>query len=106
MDERYRQSLLSIIDNIPSEDPVVDYLSDFVASYNGTNISDFNTFVVGVIRYILENSEIEVKARTFDKLVKLEEDSNEEIEAITEELELLSNPEDPIIPPSSFSTKE
>lgn len=102
MEKNVIEKFLNIIDNLHSEDPLVDYLADFVASYDGTNTEEFKMLVLGTVRYILQTSELEVKARAFDKLISLEEKGDKQLDVISEEMGVLLNPVEPANPPKDF----
>ncbi|OGC68567.1 hypothetical protein A2415_05500 [candidate division WWE3 bacterium RIFOXYC1_FULL_39_7] len=63
-----KDKLISLIESLNYDSPVIDEIKVFINSYNGTNINDLNMLVFAIVTFIMGVQEMEVRAEGFDSM--------------------------------------
>lgn len=82
-----KQNYLKIISTLSVDKSLTLRLKKFVETYNGTNVKEFQSLMLYLLRVLIHQETLIMKAEGFDKIAKIKRAVDSEIADISELLE-------------------
>ncbi len=95
IDTETKNEYFEILDNLECDRQVVDFLKEFLETYDGTNEKELHGFMFAFITYMLKMGDIVIKAEGYDKLKDSNALTNMQKDVIKAKFEDLTNGELP-----------
>lgn len=84
MDEELKQNYNKIFNDIEMDAAMKDALISFVNTYEGKNEKETHELLVNIIKQLVDSEAMKIKADGYDKLVKLNDDYEGQLNDIIE----------------------
>lgn len=100
LEQKEKENYIKLIDSLEYDKEYSDILKDFVNTYDGSNIKQLRTVMLGLIILMMSYQEIKIKADGFDALEYDNEEYKKKVSDIKRDFDNLNKGE---LPQSPFS---
>jgi len=82
-----KENYINLINKVNADQNLKNLLTEFIQTYNGTNEKEFHNAMLGIIKELIQNQELKIKAGGYDRLKIIQDNNEEYIEEIKDKLD-------------------